>query len=232
MQDDISLKRVFLIAFMKISLLQRILSRLVPVTIRTFPGKTSPHLKLYLFRGRWQLASETALYSDGAAYTPLLLAFRALRAQVNNANNMLVLGAGLGSAISVIEGLALKVPDTVLVDIDPAIIDLAKELLPHNNLQWYCSDVRAFIASETRQFDLIVLDVFQDRLVPQFVCSRQFLEQCAATMHPGGMLVFNYIINNEESWKELQQLLPTIFRVKQIIPIRINRILLLEKAAD
>lgn len=217
---------------MKVSLPKRLLSWLVPVKIRSFAGKTSPQLKLYLYRGRWQLASETALYSDGAAYTPLLLAFRALKDQVYSCHNMLVLGAGLGSAVSVLDGLAFKIPDTTLVDIDPAIIDLGKELLTQDNLQWCCLDVRTFVAAETRQFELVVLDVFQDRLVPQFVCSRQFLEQCAALISPGGTMVFNYIINNEQSWQELQQLLPTIFIVKKIIAIRINRVLLLEKAPD
>lgn len=217
---------------MKLSFLQRLFSQIVPVRIHSFPGTTSPELKLYRYRGRWQLEAESALYSDGAAYTPLALSFKHLRSEINGARNMLVLGAGLGSALSVLEHLQLKVPQTTMVDIDPEVVILGAKLTPHEHAQWICDDVKNFVEQDLNLYDVIVLDVFQDRVVPQFVCSEPFLKRCASLLSPQGVLVFNYIINNESDWHRLQDILSGSFETLRIIPIRINRILLLKKTPD
>lgn len=217
---------------MKLSLLQRLLSQILPIRVHSFPGKTCPELKLYRYRGRWQLEAHSALYSDGAAYTPLLKAFRRLKTEIAHARNMLVLGAGLGSAISVLEHLELPVPDTLMIDIDPAIIKLGQQLLAHPQVQWHCADVEQYVTENTALYDLLILDIFQDRVVPQFVQRTAFLEQCAKLLAPGGILIFNYIINDEADWNSLQERLQPIYTPIDIIPIQINRVLLLKKAAN
>ena len=217
---------------MELSLIQRLRSWVLPLRVYSFPGKTSPELKLYRFRGRWQLEAHSALYSDGAAYTPLLKAFRQLRTKISHSQNMLVLGAGLGSVISVLEHLKLPVPETILVDIDPAVIALGQQLQPHPRVRWLCADAEEYTREPSPVYDLLVLDIFQDREVPQFVQRTAFLERCAAMLAPEGVLIFNYIINDEADWELLQEKLRPIFTPIEIIPIQINRVLLLKKAAD
>lgn len=217
---------------MKLSPLTRLLSYVVPVRVRSFPGKTSPRLTVYRYRGRWQLEAQSALYSDGSAYTPLVRAFRRLRIEINQAGNMLVLGAGLGSAVSVLTRMRLPIPETTMVDIDPNIIDIARELLPHPQVAWRCEDVRDYVATTAKEYDLMILDVFQDRIVPQFVHSLPFLERCANLLSPDGTLVFNYIINEESQWKDLQQTIGGLFHIVEVIPIQINRVLILKKTAN
>ncbi|GAA4455647.1 spermidine synthase [Rurimicrobium arvi] len=217
---------------MQLSRFQKLLSRFYPVRIYSFEGRTSPQMKLYHFRGRWQLASESALYSDGDHYQPLTKAFAYIRGKLPACRNMLVLGAGLGSAISVWESLKVPLPETLLVDIDEEILRLGRELNNRTNVRWICEDVQNLVRREQGTWDLIVLDIFQDRVVPHFVCTQDFLKNCARMLSTSGTLVFNYIINNEQDWNALQQLTGSLFITETVISIGINRILILKKAAD
>ena len=220
---------------MKPRLHQRILSFFYPVKIDTAPGKTTPVLGLYRFQGRWQLSSATALYSDGAAYRPLTMAFDYLKKELPGKKNMLVLGAGLGSAISVLHKMNSNIPAVTLVDIDPQVIEWGREIIQSEtgiSAEWICADVRTFVEQHHQQYDLIVLDVFQDRTVPAFVTSSFFLDHCKQLMSKqNSTLVFNYIVNNEKSWKELLENIQGIFKLQYTIATGINRIMILKNNA-
>lgn len=216
---------------MKIHPLQKFLSFFYPVKILSASGKTTPVLSLYWFNGRWQLGAATALYSDGAAYRPLKEAFHYLQKELPKKQNMLVLGAGLGSAISVLHSIKINIPHTTLVDIDPQIIEWGHSIIKAEtkaNCEWICADVQQFVQSHNTRYDLIVLDIFQDRIVPNFTTSVDFLKQCRQLLSTqNGVLVLNYIINNEENWKIALQNIEGLFKIEHTISIGINRIMIL-----
>lgn len=219
---------------MKVSLLKEILSYGWPIRIHTADGITTPRLGLYRYSGRWQLSAATALYSDGAAYTPLKKAFKKLN-QWNQRNEMLVLGAGLGSAVSVLHKMKQPI-HTTLVEIDPKIIEWGKKIIPQSKdfpCKWICADVLRYVDEAPKgHFDLIVLDVFIDRIVPQFATSIGFLKKCAALLaDEKSIMVFNYIINNDTEWEKAQQNIHEVFSVVDCIELGINRVLLLKRNA-
>lgn len=220
---------------MKPNLLQRFFSYLYPVKIASAAGKTTPLLGLYRFQGRWQLSAATALYSDGAAYRPLSAAFSYLKKELPQKQSMLVLGAGLGSAVSVWYKMGFNVPPTTLVDIDPQIITWGKALLKEetgNNCDWICADVQDYVSRKQPYYDLVILDIFQDRIVPGFVTTIAFLNNCKQLLEPGNsVLVLNYIINNEENWKTALHHIKSVFTIEHTIPMGINRILILRNNA-
>lgn len=219
---------------MKVSFLQHLLSYLFPIKLFSADGKTTDRIHLYRFRGRWQLGAATALYSDGAAYRPLRSAFAYLQNDLKQKKNMLVLGAGLGSAVSVLHKLQIPIKST-LVDIDPQIIEWGKQIIEKETgyaCEWICSDVQDFVTEQQNPYELIVLDVFQDRVVPQFVTTVGFLQKCNNLLKDtNSALVLNYIINNPRNWTETLSNIQSIFRVEHIIEIGINRILILRKNA-
>jgi spermidine synthase len=220
---------------LQLSRLQRLLSHLYPVKVASAAGQTTPEIRLYRFQGRWQLSSATALYSDGPAYRPLTAAFDYLGKRLEGRQHMLVLGAGLGSAAAILQKRNIRIPNITLVDIDPQVICWGKETLqatPGVLYEWVCSDVQDFVANHPQRYELLIVDVFQDRVVPAFVSGPAFLLQCRQLLQLStGILVLNYIINNEQAWETALLHLRSVFDIEHIIKIGINRILILKSNA-
>ncbi|MBL7711359.1 MAG: hypothetical protein JNL13_02800 [Chitinophagaceae bacterium] len=220
---------------MQLSLFQKWASYLYPVKVATAAGLTTPVLILYRFRGRWQLSAATAVYSDGPAYRPLTAAFGYLGARLAGCTEVLVLGAGLGSAAAILHQRKIAPRCITLVDIDPQVIRWGKETLdtsPGTRYEWVCSDVQDFAVQQGVCYELLIVDVFQDRIVPAFVTGPAFLQRCRQMLRPAtGILVLNYIINNEQGWDTALQHIRTVFIVEHVIKIGINRILILKSNA-
>ena len=219
---------------MTINLLQRFFSYFYPIKVDSAVGKTTPHLALYRYAGRWQLSAATALYSDGAAYRPLRAAFNYLKKELPQKQKMLVLGGGLGSAVAILHKLRLPIHST-LVEIDPQIISWGKDIIEAETkypCHWINADVQQFVGQHKATYDLIVLDVFQDRIVPLFVSTTPFLQQCKTLLSDNkSVLVFNFIINNEDNWKEALSNIQSVFTVEHSISMGINRIMMLRNNA-
>lgn len=218
---------------MQLSLLQRLLSYLVPVRVLTTQSPQHSQLELHRFRGRWQLATADAFYSDGAVYSPLRKAFRALRKEVPEWKEVLVLGAGIGSAVLVLDQKYQCRPQLTLVDLDEEILTLAGTLLAEaghaDHVELICEHAGTYVIREERRFDAVVVDIFRGRQVPAFALTGDFLQKCIDRMHPDGWLVMNFIINLEAEWAALEATLAQVAPGYQTIAHGINRILLWQK---
>jgi len=167
-----------------------------------------------------------ALYSDGNRYTPLTAAFKEIDNDLPSIKDVLVLGTGIGSAVQILNQKGYK-PNFVLVDSDELILQWAIELLEAanpKNLVPICTDAKDFIVADTNTYDLIIIDIFQGRIVPAFVTNIDFFEKCKSRVKPGGKLVFNYIINKPETWDKVMLLINDIFPNNKLIKLGINRI--------
>lgn len=218
---------------MQLSFLQNLLSYFVPVRVLTTQSPQHARLELYRFRGRWQLAFDDAFYSDGAAYSPLRKAFRALRKDVETWQDVLVLGAGIGSAVLVLEKKHHRCPRMTLVDLDEQILTLAGELLAAEghaeHVELICEHAGTYVVQEERQFDAVVVDIFRGREVPSFALTADFLEKTIERLRPGGQLVMNFIINRDEEWTHFRKTLEQVMPGYRTIAHGINRILLWQK---
>ncbi len=221
---------------MHLSFFQNLLSYLVPVRVLTMQSPQHDRLELYRYRSRWQLATGDAFYSDGAAYSPLRKAFAALRKQVSGWKDVLVLGAGIGSAVLVLDQKHRHRPQLTLVDTDEAILQLAGELLAAEghagHVELICEDAERFVGLENRCFDAVVIDIFRGREVPAFAVSEVFLNACLERLRPGGFLIMNFIINVEAEWERLEQTLTRVTPGYTVLAQGINRMILWEKIPE
>lgn len=212
---------------MKLSFAQKTLSYLYPVKIRKSAGEVNPLLELFLYKGQWQLATEDAIYSDGDRYRPLRLAFGKLKQYLPHIKNVLVLGTGLGSAVSIMDKMNIH-PKIDLVEIDATILNWAKELLPEASLprlEFICADANHFIRQNKKKYDLLIVDIFMSREVPDFVTEKEFLACCKSALAANGILVLNYIVADIESWNRFEELMTGIFSSCTVHPLGLNRIL-------
>ena len=210
----------------KIPFYKRVLSYLKPVWLQNEVGYTHRHLELLLYKDRIQLATEDALYSDGEYYTPALSALDYLASFLPQVKDMLIMGVGLGSAVQIMEKRGYE-PLFTLVELDKVILKLALEFLAANTatkLNPYCEDAEVFMQGNGKKFDLIFIDIFDSRDVPDFVTSTSFLQKCKDSLNPGGRLALNYIINDMMKWNDTQINFASVFPKHHIISNNINRI--------
>lgn len=212
----------------KVSASKRILSYLYPVCIGRRSSAINPVLDLFLYRNQWQLATSDALYSDGNRYRPLAIAFKVIKDHLPDINSVLVLGTGLGSAVRMMHKIGHKVSAT-LVDIDEEVMKWALELMPEEiavNTRPVCEDARVFLDTNHDTYDLIIVDVFLGRVVPEFVGTDDFLKKCRRRLNPGGHFVLNYIVNKESEWAEMRTVVNNVFDKPMIVENGINRIII------
>lgn len=202
---------------------------MVPVKIWEGSGKGNTVLELLYYQGEWQLATDDALYSDGSKYRPLKLAFRHIRHRLPAVKKMLVLGAGLGSALHVLHQMKIH-PDTTLVDHDEEILRLAASTLSSLSneveLAFITDDAEAYIYNSKQQWNLIVVDVFTGRVVPPFVTTKGFMQQCRRCLAPNGIVVINYMVLFQADWRSFKQIVDSLFTKVDVLDHGINRILI------
>lgn len=210
----------------KIPLYKRLLSYFHPVWLRQYKSEANPYLELLIYRGRIQLGTQDALYSDGDAYTPAQAIIDHLKTDLPGIKKVLLLGVGLGSTVSMLHKAAGTTQFT-LVELDEVILRLALERLnawPDLKLAPHCVDAAAFVATNTEQFDLVFIDIFNSRTVPPFVSSLSFLSNCRKSLAPGGIIAFNYIINDMSDWQRTLSSFNGVFPTNHIVKNDINRI--------
>ncbi len=109
--------------------------------------------------------------------------------------DILVLGAG-GFTL----GMTDKKNNYVLVDIDPAMKDIAEtefleQSLPGNK-RFVALPARAFLYQTEDKFDLILIDLFKGpSKTPEHLVTKEFYEKIKATLKDGGIMAANYIIS-------------------------------------
>ncbi len=206
---------------------KKILSYLAPVLIRRDAGKHNPLLELFYYRGRYQLATLDALYSDGDRYRPMRLAFDKLHTELGNIKEVLVLGTGLGSAVQVMAKKGYT-PDFTLIEYDDTVLKWAMELLPSygGKITPLCAEAKHYMETNTATYDLLVIDVFIGRVVPSFVISQKFLADCSRAINTGGYMVLNYIVQRNEDWFNADTTIRSVFPNSFCIDDGINRIVI------
>lgn len=211
---------------MRISSFKRLLSYLYPVRLRIGSSIHNPVLELLLYQGRLQLATADALYSDGAAYRPLRLAFGAIPAErLQRLKSILLLGTGLASAIDILQRSDSR-PHYTLVELDETVLQWALETHEDSGAQLrpVCMDAQAFIAQDTGSYDMVVIDIFSSRVVPSFATTTGFLQQCRQRVSAGGIVIINYIEHQADEWAQVQQHVLAVFPTAQVLRSGINRV--------
>ncbi len=208
----------------------RLLSYLWPIRIHHGYSKSGDYLELLLYRNQWQLATEDALYSDGRRYAPFRLAFKNLpNSFFRKAGDCLILGTGLGSVAQILHHRYNAGMHYTLVELNGEILKWATTVLALSDIRHFRTfpgDAFHFMESNTDHYDLICIDVFIGRSVPERILQPSFLGSCQKALRPGGYCIMNYIIHENEEWENLQRMLSQQFHTIEILTKGKNRILI------
>lgn len=171
-------------------------SYLFPKVEKTVYSEINGDIEITWQNGKKVLNTQNANYSYGNLHKVMLFGLK--KVKLTTVNHVLLLGLGGGSAIKILrENLQYKRQITA-VEIDPEMIAIAKnefKIYSDKNTTIVCQDALDFVADTTTKFDLIVVDIFVDILVPDEFYSSNLWKQLAARIQKGGSVIFNAGMN-------------------------------------
>lgn len=149
-------------------------------------------LEVKTVNGRKLLNSKSANYSYGALQQVLEIGLSKI--DLTNVNSILLLGLGGGSVIASLRRKFKYKGKIVAVEIDPKMIDIAdKEFSISNSddLLIVNADALEFVQDCISQFDLIIVDLFVDNIVPKQFYTEAFCTDLSRITSEEGSIIFN-----------------------------------------
>ncbi len=181
--------------------------------------KTDPDqpLRLVLRSGKPQLITTDTIYSNGMKYRPFGRSYTKIYPEAGAPQNMLLLGAGMGSALEILQKQYDYRPSATLVDNQGQILTWSQDYSPleaKEEIQWVEQDAQDFLKSTSEKYDLIGVDLFM-RLEPRsFIYDESFVKSLSDATATDGHVIINTIVRNGE---EMSQYLPILYRYFEII---------------
>lgn len=177
----------------------KILSYLYPITKKVH-SEISGTLEITWYNGKKHLNTKNANYSYGSLQK--ILKFGLEKIDLKKVNSILLLGLGGGCVIETLRQDFECNKHIVAVDIDPVIIDIAKNefnLKQDENLQIICDDALKFMASNPQHYDLIIIDLFIDIDVPKSFLELSFWQNVVKASATNGTIIFNASLEKTKS---------------------------------
>jgi spermidine synthase len=179
---------------------KKLFSYLIPLTIFKQKSSFSQTLEVTWTDGKLVLDSKNANYSYGSLQRILrkgliIIGFE----KIQTMKNILVLGVAGGSVIrTLVDEINFK-GKIIGVEIDKAVIEIANEYFRLNeilNLEIIIDDASEYVQKTKDKFDLIIIDIFLDTKMPDFLFETLFINRICFLLNPKGHILFNTMLIN------------------------------------
>lgn len=176
-------------------MLKKWLSYIVPINIKKEKSKWSKTLEVTWTNGELVLDSAQTNYSYGSLQRILRIGLHKIGFQkVAKMDHILILGVAGGSVVkTLVNEIGFKNKITG-VEIDPNVIEIANEYFQLNaipNFEIVLDDAFEFILKTKEKYDLIIVDIFQDTKMPNFLFEAFFVNRLLEILYPSGIFLFN-----------------------------------------
>lgn len=202
---------------MKKPFFKSILSYFIDIQIEYTLSEFNEDLYIFLSDGRFQLRTNKAIYSFEDKYINFYKTFKSLDWEKMNIEKVLLLGLGLGAIPQMLEKNFDKQFEYHIVEIDEEIINLAQKYTL-NELKSptyvYEMDAEIFIDITEEKFDLIIVDIFIDNVVPKKFESSDFLEKLKYLLYDNGIILFNRLNSDTENFLSNTKYFEKIFKTE------------------
>ncbi|SHL83741.1 spermidine synthase [Flavobacterium xanthum] len=219
-------------------MIKKIFSYFIPIKIYETKSVLSKSIEVTWANGELVLDSENANYSYGSLQRILRLGLKNIGYEkIVAMNHILILGVAGGSVIkTLVEEIKYKGKITG-VEIDAEIIKIANayfKLDQVKNLEIVIDDAFEFVLKTQNKYDLILIDVFQDTTMPNFLFEDFFIKRTCFLLQRKGFILFNTMILNEtqniRNKKYVSEFYNPQFQIKTIPRVEIhNELILIEK---
>lgn len=182
-------------------MLKRLLSYFYPIKIHSQKSSLSQSLEVTWANGDLVMDSLNTNYSYGSLQRILKLGLKNIGfAKIKKMNHILILGVAGGSVVkTLVDDIEFKGKITG-VEIDSEIIEIANQFFKLNEipqLQIIIDDAFEFVLKTTEKYDLIVIDIFQDIKMPNFLFESYFMDRICFLLKSKGVVLFNTMLLNQ-----------------------------------
>lgn len=179
-------------------MLSKLFSYFLPVNIYKKTSTYSKTLEVTWNNGELVLDSKNTNYSYGSLQRILRKGLKYIGFErIRNFENILVLGVAGGSVIkTLVDEIKFKGQITG-VEIDAAIIEIANDYFKLDqipNLEIINADAFEFVLKTKHQYDLIIIDIFQDTTMPNFLFEDFFINRLHSLLNVNGFILFNTMV--------------------------------------
>ena len=176
-------------------MLKKWLSYIIPINIKTEKSHWSKSLEVTWANGELVLDSAHTNYSYGSLQRILRIGLLKIGFErIAKMNHILVLGVAGGSVIKTLINEVNYTNKITGVEIDANVISIAKkyfELDSISNLDIVLDDAFEFVLKTKEKYDLIIIDIFQDTKMPNFLFEDFFVSRILDILDTKGIFLFN-----------------------------------------
>lgn len=181
---------------------KKLFSYIIPINIHKQNSAISKNLEITWANGELVLDSKNTNYSYGSLQRILRKGLKNIGYErILKMGNILVLGVAGGSVIKTLcEEIKFKGKITG-VEIDAEIIKIANSYFHLDeipNFKVVIDDAFEFVLKTKERYDLIIIDIFQDTTMPNFLFEEFFQNRTCFLLKEKGIILFNTMCLSEK----------------------------------
>ena len=182
---------------------KKILSYFYPITIYKETSTISKSIEVTLYNGKMLLNTKNTNYSFGSLQSILkkgLLDIGA--AEISKMESVLILGVAGGSVVQTLVNDFSFTKKITGIELDSEIIHIANSYFNLDkipNFKCVIDDAEKFIQTDTSHYDLIIIDIFKDTEMPEFLFQESFITNCKRLLNKNGYILFNTMHLNKNN---------------------------------
>jgi len=180
---------------------KKLLSYIVPINLLKINSKLSQTLEVTMVNGELVLDSKNTNYSYGSLQRILRHGLKKIGfSKIASMKEILILGVAGGSVIKTLVDEVKYKGQITGVELDEKVIQLANDYFQLNtiqNLKILQGDAFEFVLRTKKQYDLIIVDIFQDTVMPTFLFESYFQDRLYSILNNNGYILFNTMLLNK-----------------------------------
>ena len=182
---------------------KKILSYFYPITIYKETSTISKSIEVTIYNGKTLLNTKNTNYSFGSLQAILkkgLLDIGA--AEISRMESVLILGVAGGSVVQTLVTDFSFSKKITGVELDSEIINIANSYFGLDkipNFKCVIADAEKFVQTDTSHYDLIIIDIFKDTEMPEFLFQESFISNSKQLLNKNGNILFNTMHLNKSN---------------------------------
>lgn len=183
-------------------MLAKFFSYFIPINVTKKHSIISKSLEVTWNNGELVLDSKNTNYSYGSLQRILRKGLKYIGFErIKKFENILILGVAGGSVVKTLINEIKFEGKITGVEIDSNIVEIANTYFGLNkikNFNLVIDDAFEYVLKTKEKYDLIIIDVFQDTSMPNFLFEDFFINRVNFLLNTNGFILFNTMVINQK----------------------------------